>query len=62
MSLFSKKTLPSTDPAGTAYSVAKTDEDWRAEIQITYRFEPRVSSGLAEEGSSVESFKNGSIS
>ena len=32
MSLFSKKTLPSTDPAGTAYPVAKTDEDWRAEL------------------------------
>ncbi|MDQ5814232.1 MAG: hypothetical protein M3289_05875, partial [Actinomycetota bacterium] len=43
-------------------SVGKRQEDGRAEIQITYRFEPRVSSGLAEEGSSVESFKNGSIS
>jgi len=32
VSLFSKKTLPSTDPAGTAYPVAKTDEDWRAEL------------------------------
>ena len=32
MSLFSKKTLPSTDPTGTAYPVAKTDEDWRAEL------------------------------
>ena len=32
MSLFSKKTLPSTDPAGGAYPVAKTDEDWRAEL------------------------------
>ena len=32
MSLFSKKTLPSTDPAGAAYPVAKTDEDWRAEL------------------------------
>ena len=32
MSLFSKKTLPSTDPAGTAYPVTKTDEDWRAEL------------------------------
>jgi peptide-methionine (R)-S-oxide reductase len=32
VSLFSKKTLPSTDPAGVAYPVAKTDEDWRAEL------------------------------
>jgi len=32
VSLFSKKTLPSTDPAGAAYPVAKTDEDWRAEL------------------------------
>ena len=32
MSLFSKKTLPSTDPDGGAYPVAKTDEDWRAEL------------------------------
>ena len=32
MSLFSKKTLPSTDPAGGAYPVAKTDEDWRAQL------------------------------
>ena len=32
MSLFSKKTLPSTDPAGAAYAVEKTDEEWREEL------------------------------
>ena len=32
MSLFSHKTLPSTDPSGAAYRVAKSDDDWRAEL------------------------------
>ncbi len=32
MSLFSKKTVPTTDPAGAAYPVAKTDEEWRAQL------------------------------
>jgi peptide-methionine (R)-S-oxide reductase len=33
MSLFSsKKTVPTTDPAGAAYPVVKTDEEWRSEL------------------------------
>ncbi len=32
MSLFSKKTMPSADPEGHAYPVAKTDEQWRSEL------------------------------
>jgi len=32
MSLFSKKTLPSTDPEGQAYPVAKSDEEWRSTL------------------------------
>jgi peptide-methionine (R)-S-oxide reductase len=32
VSLFSKKTLPSNDPSGAAYPVAKTDEDWRTQL------------------------------
>jgi peptide-methionine (R)-S-oxide reductase len=32
VSLFSKKTLPSTDPAGGAYPVAKSDDEWRAQL------------------------------
>ena len=43
-------------------SIGKRQEDRRAEIQITYRFGPPASSGAPEEGSSVESFKNGSRS
>jgi phospholipid N-methyltransferase len=43
-------------------SVVKRQEDGRADIQITYRFGPPASSGVPEEGSFVESFKNGSRS
>jgi hypothetical protein len=43
-------------------SIGKRQEDRRAENQITYRFGPPASSGAPEEGSSVESFKNGSRS
>ncbi len=32
MSLFSKKTVPTTDPVGEAYPVAKTDEEWRSQL------------------------------
>ncbi|MDQ2783067.1 MAG: peptide-methionine (R)-S-oxide reductase MsrB [Actinomycetota bacterium] len=32
MGLFTKKTLPSVDPAGTAYPVTKSDDDWRGEL------------------------------
>jgi hypothetical protein len=40
-------------------SVGKRQEDGRAEIQITYRFGPPVSSGVPEEGLSMGSVKNG---
>jgi site-specific DNA recombinase len=45
-----------------AISVGKRQEDGRAEIQITYRFDPPPSSGVPEEGPSVAPFKNGSRS
>ena len=32
MSLFSKKTVPTTDPAGLAYPLVKTEEEWRSEL------------------------------
>jgi hypothetical protein len=40
----------------------KRQEDGRTEIHVTYRFGPPASPGAPEEGSFVESFKNGSIS
>jgi hypothetical protein len=43
-------------------SVGKRQEDGRTEIHVTYRFGPPASSGAPEEGSFVESFKNGSMS
>ena len=43
-------------------SVGRRQEDGRAELHVTYRFGPPDSSGAPEEGSFVESFKNGSIS
>ena len=43
-------------------SVGNRQEDGRAEIQITYRFDPPTSSGASEEDSSVGAFKNGSRS
>jgi hypothetical protein len=43
-------------------SVEKRQEDGRAEIQITYRFEPPTSSGTSEEDSFMVDFKNGSMS
>ena len=43
-------------------SAGKRQEDGRTEIHVTYRFGPPASSGAPEEGSFVESFKNGSMS
>ena len=43
-------------------SAGKRQEDGRNEIHVTYRFGPPAASEAPEEGSFVESFKNGSIS